>query len=126
MGLVIRLGISAVALWISTLVLKGITLNADTKLEKIGTLLVVAALFGLINAVLRPIIRTLGCAVYFLTLGLISLIVNGALFMLVSWLAGQLGLAFHIDKFWPTAVIGALIVGIISWVLNMLVPDRED
>jgi putative membrane protein len=126
MGYVIRLGISALALWISTLVLHGITLNTDSRLEMVGTLLLVAAIFGLVNAVLRPIIKTMGCGLYVLTLGLISLVVNGALFLLTSWIAGKLGLPFHIDTFWPTAVIGALIVGVVSWGLSLLVPDKED
>jgi putative membrane protein len=132
MGIVIRLGISALALWISTLVIHGITLTYhDTgtepgPLEKVGTLLVVAAIFGVVNAVLRPIIKTMGCGLYILTLGLISLVVNGALFWLTNWIAGQLGLAFQIDKFFPTAVIGALVVGVVSWILSLLVPDKDN
>jgi putative membrane protein len=126
MGILIRLAVSAVALWISTLVLKGITLgNVDT-VKKVGTLLAVAAIFGLINAVLRPIIKTVGCGVYVLTLGLAALVVNGLLFMLTSWIAGQLNLPFHVDKFWPTAVLGALLLSVISWVLNLVVPDGKE
>lgn len=125
MGIFIRLAVTAAALWISTLVLDGITLGGTT-LEKLVTLIVVAAIFGIVNAVLRPIIKTVGCMAYVLTLGLIALVVNGALFLLTSWIAGQLDLAFHVDKFWPTAVIGALLVGVVSWLLNMLVPDGED
>lgn len=125
MGIVIRLGISALALWISTLVLDGITINTDKALTKVGTLLVVAVIFGIVNAVLRPIIKTMGCGLYVLTLGLISLVVNGALFLLTSWIAGQLGIPFHVDKFWPTAVLGALLVGVISWVLSLVVPDKD-
>jgi putative membrane protein len=125
MGILIRLGISAIALWISTLLVSGITLNTHSTLDKIGTLVLVAAIFGVINAVLRPIIKVVGCAFYVLTLGLIALVVNGALFLLTSWVAGKLDLPFHVDDFWPSAVLGALIVGIVSWLLNMLVPDRS-
>jgi putative membrane protein len=123
MGIVIRVVITAVALWISTLVLTGITLNTDSTPKKIGTLLAVAVIFGVINAVLRPIVKTVGCAFYVLTLGLIALVVNGALFLLTSWVATQLSLPFHVNGFW-TAVLGALIVGVISWLLNALVPDK--
>jgi putative membrane protein len=126
MGILIRLAISAVALWISTLVIDGITLGGDTTIKKIGTLLLVAAIFGIINAILRPIIKVLGCWAYVLTLGLIALVVNGALFMLTSWVADKLDLPFHVDKFWPTAVLGALLVAVISWVLNLIVPDKEE
>jgi putative membrane protein len=126
MGILIRLVISAVALWISTLLIHGITLGGDSTLKKIGTLLLVAAIFGIINAILRPVIKVLGCWAYVLTLGLIALVVNGALFLLTSWIAGKLELPFHVDKFWPSAVLGALLVSVISWLLNLLVPDRED
>jgi putative membrane protein len=63
-----------------------------------------------------------------LTLGLIALVVNGALLLLTSWIADQLGLPFHVDDFWPSAVLGALLVGVISWLLNLVVPDfgRDD
>ena len=126
MGILIRLVITAVSLWIATLVIDGIRLTTDSVPGKIGALLAVAVIFGIVNAVLRPIIKTIGCGLYVLTLGLISLVVNGALFMLTSWIAGQLDLPFHVDNFWPSAIFGALLVGIVSWVLNALVPDGGD
>ena len=122
-GIIIRLIISALALWISTLVIDGITVEGSAA-EKAGTLLVVAVIFGVVNAVLRPIIKVLGCWAYALTLGLIAIVVNAALLMLTSWIAEQLDLSFDVDKFWPTAVLGALLIGIVSWLLNLLVPDK--
>jgi putative membrane protein len=115
-----------VSLWIATLLISGIELTSDSWSGKIGTLLAVAVIFGIVNAVLRPIIKTIGCGFYILTLGLIAIVVNGLLFMLTSWIAGQLDLPFHVDDFWPSAVLGALLVGVISWVLNALVPDGGD
>ena len=126
MGILIRLVITAVSLWIATLVIGGIRLTTDSVPGKIGTLLAVAVIFGIINAVLRPIIKTIGCGLYVLTLGLISLVVNGLLFLLSSWVAGRFDLPFHVDNFWPTAVLGALLVGIVSWLLNALIPDGGD
>ncbi|MBX6356543.1 MAG: phage holin family protein [Micromonosporaceae bacterium] len=123
MGILIRLAVSAVALWIATLVIDGITVTTDSTGKKIGTLVLVAAIFGVVNGVLRPIIKVVGCAFYLLTLGLIALVVNGALFLLSSWIADQLGLPFHVADFWPSAVLGALLVGVISWLLNMIIPD---
>ncbi|MDT4989690.1 MAG: putative rane protein [Micromonosporaceae bacterium] len=125
MGILIRLVISAVALWISTLVLHGITVGGGT-LRKIGTLLLVAVIFGIVNAVLRPIIKVLGCWAYLLTLGLVAIVVNGALFLLTSWIADKLDLPFHVDRFWPTAVFGALLVSVVSWALSLAVPDGKD
>src|SRR4051794_21087569 len=122
MGLIVRLAVSAFTLWLATLIISGITVGGTTG-RKVLTLVLVAAIFGIVNAVLRPIIKTIGCWAYLLTLGLISLVVNGALLMLTSWLAEQLDLAFHVDKFWPTAVLGALFIGIVSWGINLVIPD---
>jgi putative membrane protein len=124
MGIVVRLIVSAIALWISTLVIKGITIDGGVG-KQAGTLLVVAVVFGVVNAVLRPIIKMVGCWAYVLTLGLVALFVNGALLLLTSFIADRLDLPFHVDKFWPTAVLGALLIGVISWILNMLVPDKD-
>ncbi|HYN94109.1 MAG TPA: phage holin family protein [Pilimelia sp.] len=125
MGIIIRLAVSAVALWIATVVIDGISVDTDSVPGKVGTLVAVAVIFGLVNAILRPIIKTIGCGFYLLTLGLIALVVNGALFMLTSALAGQLDLPFHVDDFWPDAVLGALLVAVVSWLLNFLVPDGD-
>lgn len=129
MGIIIRLLITAFSLWIATVLIDGIELTTDSNASKVLTLIVIAAIFGIVNAVLRPIIKVVGCGLYILTLGLIAFVVNGALFLLTSWIAGQLDLPFHVDDFWPSAVLGALIVGVVSWLLNMLVPDggnRDD
>ncbi|MEV0267622.1 MAG: phage holin family protein [Hamadaea sp.] len=124
MGILLRLAVSAVALWIATLLISGIRLTTDSVLGQIGTVVAVAAIFGVVNAVLRPIVKTVGCAFYVFTLGLIALVVNGLLFLLASWIAGQLGLPFHVDNF-LSAVLGALVVGLISWVVNLAVRDKD-
>jgi putative membrane protein len=126
MGIIIRLVITAVSLWIATLLISGIELTTDSLPQKVGTLLAVAVIFGIVNAVLRPIIKVVGCGLYVLTLGLLALVVNGLLFLLTSWIAGQFDLPFHVADFWPSAVLGALLVGVVSWLLNMLVPDGSD
>ncbi len=126
MGIIIRLVITAVALWIASLLIDGIQLTTDSVPKQIGTLLAVSVIFGVVNAVLRPIIKVIGCGLYVLTLGLIALVVNGLLFLLTSWIAGKLDLPFHVDNFWPSAVLGALLVGVVSWLLNMFVPDGSD
>ena len=125
MSYLVRLAVSAVALWIATLIISGVQLTTDSTPKKIGTLVVVAVIFGLINMFLRPIIKTLGCGLYVLTLGLIAIVVNGLLFWLVSWIAGGLNLPFHVENFWPSAVFGALVVGVVSWLLNLVVPDGK-
>lgn len=119
----IRVLVTAVALFVATAVDSGIQLRAGTTLSKVVTLIVVALIFGIVNAVLKPIAKTLGCLFYVLTLGLIGLVVNGLLLWLTSWVAGKLSLPFHITGFWA-AFWGAIIVGIVGWLLNMFVGDR--
>ena len=75
------------------------TLSTDSVPRAIVTLLAVAVIFGVVNAVLRPIIKTIGCGLYVLTLGLVAIVVNGLLFLLTSWIAGELDLPFHVDGF---------------------------
>ena len=125
MGILIRLAVTAVALWIATLVMPGISLTTDSVPGQIGTLVAVALIFGIINAVLKPIIKTVGCGFYILTLGLIALVVNGLLFLLTDWIADQFDLPFEVANFWPSAVLGALIVAVVSWVLSLVVPDGD-
>ncbi len=123
-GLLIRLGTTAVAFWLATLLIPGITLDAKSATETVTTLILVAAIFGVVNAVLQPIIKTVGCGFYLLTLGLIALVVNGLLFLLTSWIAGEAGLPFDVDGFWPAAVLGALFVGVVTWLLGAIF-DRD-
>jgi putative membrane protein len=120
----IKLVITAAAVWVSTLLVHGIQLHTHNATSKIETLIVVALIFGVINAVLKPIAHAVGCLAYAATLGLISIVVNGLLFWLTSWVAGKLKVPFHITGFVP-AVLGALIVGLVGWVLSMILDQRD-
>jgi putative membrane protein len=123
MNLLIRVLITAVALFVAVALVPGIELRAGTTTSKVATLVVVALIFGVVNAVLKPIIKTVGCVFYVLTLGLIGLVVNGLLLWLTSWVAGKLSLPFHITGF-PPAFWGAIIVGLVGWLLNIVVGDH--
>jgi putative membrane protein len=124
MRFLLRVLVSAAALGVATWALPGIELLAGSTWSKVGTLLVVALIFGLINATLKPLIKVIGCAFYVLTLGLVALVVNGLLLWLTSVIAGALNLPFHITGFWP-AFWGAIIVGLVSWLLNLLIGDER-
>jgi putative membrane protein len=119
----IKLVITAVAVWVATLIIPGIHLGTHSAAREAETLVAVAVIFGVVNAVLKPIVKAVGCLAYAVTLGLIAVVVNGLLFWLTSYLAGKLSLPFHIDGF-VAAVLGALLVGIVSWVLSLIV-DRD-
>jgi putative membrane protein len=117
--------VCAAALGVATWVVPGIKLTTAGDLSKAGTLLVVALIFGIINALLKPLIHVVGCAFYVLTLGLVALVVNGLLLWLTSVIAGDLKVPFHVTGFWA-AFWGAIIVGVVSWILNMILGDNRD
>ncbi len=125
MRILIRVVISAAALAVATALVAGISITAGSGLARAGTLIVVALIFGVVNAVLKPIVKTIGCLFYILTLGLIGLVVNGLLLWLTSWIAGQLSVPFHVSGFWA-AFWGAIIVGVVGWLLNLLVRDKHE
>ena len=124
MNFLLRVLASAAALAVATAVVPGIELQTASLGSRILTLIGVALIFGVVNAVLKPIVKTVGCVFYVLTLGLVGLVVNGLLLWLTSWVAGQLNLPFHITGFWP-AFWGAIIVGVVGWLLGILVRDRD-
>ena len=124
MKVVLRVAITAVALFVATAVVPGIQLLAATTLSKITTLVVVALIFGVTNTVLKPVVKTLGCVFYVLTLGLFGLVVNGLLLWLTSWVAGKLSEPFHITGFWP-AFWGAIIVGLVGWLLSITLGENR-
>ncbi|MFF5476934.1 phage holin family protein [Streptomyces sp. NPDC012935] len=113
-------GALAVAVWL----IDKITLTGDSTGKKIGTLLIVALIFGLVNFVVKPIVKLLSLPLLILTLGLFTLIVNALMLLLTSWLADKVDLSFHVDGFW-TAVLGGLIISIVSWALNVVLPDGD-
>jgi putative membrane protein len=124
MRFLLRVLVSAAALGVATWAVSGIELLAGSGWTRVGTLLAVAAIFGVINATLKPLIKVVGCAFYVLTLGLAALVVNGLLLWLTSVIAGDLTLPFHVTGFWP-AFWGAIIVGLVSWLLNLLIGDKR-
>lgn len=124
LGFVLRLTCSALAVWLSTL-LPGIDVTAETTWGAVGTVVLVALIFGVVNAIIKPVVKLIGCGLYIVTLGLIGLVVNGLLFWLVSWIAGVLDIPFHVDGFW-WAVLGALLVGVVSWLLGLVIKDRGE
>ncbi|MEU6974817.1 MULTISPECIES: phage holin family protein [unclassified Streptomyces] len=113
-------GALAVAIWL----LQDITLTGDSTAKKAWTLILVALVFGLVNFLVKPLVKLLTLPLFILTLGLITLVVNALMLLLTSWLADQLGLSFHVDGFW-TAVLGGLIISVVSWALNVVLPDGD-
>lgn len=127
-NLAIKIGVNAVALWVAAFLVDGITLAEDssTFASRFTTVLLVAVLFGVINAVVKPIAKFLSFPAIVLTLGLFTFIVNAFMLQLTEWISEPLGLSFGIRDFFWDAVIGALIVTVVSMVLNFVIPDGDD
>jgi len=120
-----RIVIDAAALAVATWLLPGITLADPWSVKGVCTLLGVAIVFGIANAIVRPLFKALtGCFVM-LTFGLFLLVINGLMMLLTSWVCTQLNLGWHVDTFWPTAVEGAVIVAVISFLAAKLFKDRR-
>lgn len=123
--LILRLLINSLALWLTTLVIPAISIVAfepKGTLEYIITLVLTALLFGVVNGIIGGIVRVVAFPLYVITLGLISLIVNGLLFLLVAWISSVLGFGLFVSSentFW-WGVLGALVLGIISWLIGIL------
>jgi putative membrane protein len=123
---IIRTLAAAVALWVAIQLVDGIEVAAPSgSAQYWGVLLVVALIFGLVNAIVKPIVKSLGCAIIVLTLGLFLLVINAAMLLLTGWIAGQLDIPFHVDNFYPAAFWGAIIVSVVSWLLGLFIPDND-
>lgn len=123
----IRVLINAVALWAAAGLLDGISFgDEDEWTKKVVTVVLVALVFGLVNAVIRPIAKVLSFPAIVLTLGLFTFIVNAFMLQITEWIAEPIGLAFTIDKFFWDAVFGAVIITIVSWLLSVVLPDGDD
>ena len=124
MRLVLRLLANAAALAVATFLLSGISLTAPTTQGKVVTLLVVALIFGLVNALVKPIFTLVTVPLLLLTLGLFLLVINALMLLLTSWVSTRVDLGWSVEGF-GTGVLGALIVSVVSFFLNAFVPDRR-
>jgi putative membrane protein len=120
MRFLLRLLINAAALWVATAIVPGVTHSGSG-----GSLLLVALVFGVLNALLRPVLALLSCPLLILTLGLFTFVINAVILMLTSALSGSLGIGFHVEGFWA-ALLGALVVSVVSILLSIFVRDVSE
>ena len=118
--LLLRWLINGVALYVAAKLVPGIQTDGGWPV-----LLLMALIFGLVNALIRPILKFLTCPLIMLTLGLFTLVINALMLQLASWLGRQLGLGFYVAGFWPAAFLGALVISVVSFVLTMLIGDDD-
>ncbi len=126
-SIVIKILVNGVALWVAAFVLKGIRFGGDGAAlsKQLVTILVVAVIFGLINALIKPVLKFFALPFIIVTLGLFSLVINALMLQLTSWFAGKLNLAFQVDHFFWDAVLGAIIITFVSMILHLILPDGE-
>jgi putative membrane protein len=118
--ILLRLVINAVALLVTAWIIPGIHLGAarpHPNKHDWTTLLIVALIFGLVNALIRPIVFLLSLPLEILTLGLFTFVINAFMLLLTSWIAQGMGLGFRVDGF-LAALLGALIISVVSFVLS--------
>ena len=124
-NLIIRLLVNAIALAAASWLVSGITLQGATTGKRVLTLLIVAAIFGVVNAIVKPVVKVLSFPLLILTLGLLTFVINAAMLLLTSWITGKLDVQFHVDGFW-SALFGALIISVVGMILNAVLPDKAE
>ena len=128
MRFIVKVIVVAFALWLTTFIVSGVRIvpYEDTTLATVLTYLLIALIFGLVNAFVGTFVRIIAFPLYVLTLGLISFIVNGLLLLLVAWISDLMGFGLVIDGFW-WGVLAALVLGLISWLIGLIVrPVSKD
>lgn len=124
MKFLIWVGVNALAIAAATLLLDGIVLRGNSAEDRVLTLVLVALIFGVVNAVIRPVVKLLSLPFIILTLGLLIFVINAAMLLLTSAISKEFGLGFHVDGFW-NAVFGAIIVMVTTWILELVLPDGK-
>lgn len=119
--ILIRWAVNAIALWVAVQIVPGLDHVGESGLS----LLLIALIFGLVNALVRPIIVLLTCPLIVLTMGLFILIVNAVMLSITAWLSNMFGLGLVVEGFWPT-FWGALVISIVSSVISLLVKDERE
>ena len=111
--------LNAAALWAAAALIPGIDFTGGP-----GRLLVLAAVFGLVNSTLRPLLTILTCPLIVLTLGLFTLVINGLMLLVTGWLSESWNLGFTVSGFWA-AFFGGLVVGLVSMILSLALAPKE-
>jgi putative membrane protein len=124
-SVVTKVVINALAIWVATLVIPDVRVEGSTVGKTVLSLLVVGALFGLINTFLKPVVKLFALPLYVLTLGLISFVVNALMLKVVEWLSARIGITFDAGPFFWSTIAAAVVVTFVSMILHVTVPDGD-
>lgn len=116
--------INAAAIWVAAWIVNGITLSGGDWQHRTLTVLAVAVVFGVVNWLIKPLVKLFSFPLFILTLGLITFVINALMLWLTSFASDKLNLDFHVDGFWP-ALLGSLIISLVAWGLHMAVGDDD-
>jgi putative membrane protein len=121
----LRAALTGVALWVVTLIVPGLRfVGGHAPFQKIGIVFVVAVIFGLVNAVIKPIVQIVSIPLYIVTLGLFHIVVNALMLWITAWITRHTThWGLQIDHFWWTAIWAAIVLSIVSWLLSLAVRD---
>jgi putative membrane protein len=116
-----RAAITGLALWVVTLVLPGMSfVGGNSTLQTIGIVLVVAVIFGLVNAFVKPLVQVLSIPLYILTLGLFHVVINALMLWITAWITDHTThWGLHINQFWWTAIWAAILLSIVGWIFSL-------
>lgn len=123
--LVLRWIATALAVAAAVWLIPGIAIEDGPAVSKIVTLLIVAVLMGLVNAVIKPLATFISGCFIVITFGLFLLVINAAMLMIVSGLAGVLGLGFTVAG-WEAALFGSIVISLVSWLLSGVFGVRKE
>lgn len=123
-SIVLKTLINAAAIWVAAWIVDGITLSGDDWQSKTITVIAVALIFGVVNFLIKPLVKLFSLPLFILTLGLITFVINALMLWLTSWASDKLDLDFHVEGFWA-ALLGALIISVVSWGLNLALGDDD-
>lgn len=123
----IKVVVNAIAIWVAASLITGVEVTGagGSTSSHVLTYLFIGLLFGIVNAVVKPVVKVLAFPFYIVTLGLFTFVVNALMLELTAWLSSHTGLTLTIDHFWWTAVWAALVVTVVSMLLNAIVPDSK-
>ena len=127
MSFLLRVAFTGLALWVVTLIVPGISfVGGQTTAGRIGIILVVALIFGLVNAFIKPIVQVLSIPLYILTLGLFHVVINALMLWITAWITDHTThWGLHIDHFWWTAIWAAILLSLVGWVLSLPMRSAE-
>jgi putative membrane protein len=121
----LRAALTGFALWVVTQLVHGVSfVGGDTTLQRVGIIFVVAVIFGLVNAFIKPVVQVLSIPLYILTLGLFHIVVNALMLWITAWITKHTThWGLQIDRFWWDAIWAAILLSIVSWILSLVVRD---